>query len=118
MTRRARPRRPDPLAVWETPTLDRILDKLARAPADPRRAEDLARLAYLEWLATLPGDAGFVQAAVAAHGRARPVARHSLAAAVFRRLLRMAAEEAPRPLALSLPSAHRRGGTRTRRLSF
>jgi hypothetical protein len=92
-----------------------VLDKLRAAPADPDRAEDLGRMAFLEWLETLPPEANFPEAAMIAFDRSRRTARRVPAAAVFRALLVEAVRRAPRPVDLTLPAPQRRGGHGRRR---
>lgn len=95
-----------------------VLEKLRAAPADPDRAGDLGRMAYLEWLETLPADASFPEAARIAIDRARRPAGRSPAASVFRGLVMEAVRRAPRPLDLALPEPQRRGGPGRRREPF
>ncbi len=98
--------------------LQPLIDKLIVAPDDPARARAFGRMAFMEWLGALPGDVSFPLAAMEAYDRTRAVARISYAAEVFRALLVEAVHMPPRPLSLTLPSPHRRGGARTRRLPF
>lgn len=95
-----------------------VLEKLEAAPRDPDRAEDLGRMAFIEWLETLPGEANFPAAALEAFNRSRRMARRAPAAVAFRALLREAVRHAPMPLDLTMPEPQRRGGHSRRREPF
>ena len=92
-----------------------VLEKLRAAPTDPDRAEDLGRMAFIEWMETLPGEASFHASAMVAFDRSRRTARRVPAAAEFRALLVEAVRISPRPLDLTLPAPQRRGGHGRRR---
>ena len=95
--------------------LDEIVARLVAAPDAPGRAREIAHLAFMEWLGSLPGGASFPLAALQAFERTRRVAPRSRAARLFRELLVEASIVPPRPLGLALPRPSRRGGPRTRR---
>ena len=97
---------------------DTILDKLLSPDPTPEQADRLARLAYLEWLGTLPGDKNFVLAAMEVYQRAISVSEVAPAARVFCDLLLEATRRPGQPLALLSPAKSRRGGARARRALF
>jgi hypothetical protein len=99
-------------------TLKILIARLEATPAGPARARELAHLAFIEWLGSLPGEVSFPRAAEAALRAAARPARRSRAVAAFRALVAQAAEMPPRPLGLALPAAQRRGGAKRRRLPF
>ncbi|MEO1677430.1 MAG: hypothetical protein AAFU80_04640 [Pseudomonadota bacterium] len=110
---------PIPLpAAGTAPSIDTLLSKLLMAPGDPGLAEAWARMAYVEWLAGLPGRVSYADAALEAFEAARSTADISPATAAFRRLLARSAQLPPAPLDLGLPKPARRGGARARRLSI
>jgi len=94
---------------------ERIVARLEAAPDAPARAAEIAHLAFMEWLAGLPGGVSFPLAALEAFERTREAARRARAARIFRDLLVAATAMPPRPLGLSLPRPGRRGGRRARR---
>ena len=97
---------------------DPILEKLLTPDADPRQADRLAWLAYVEWLGFLPADINFNRAAMSAYARAIRVAAQAPAARAFCTLL-MEATRNP-GFALDGPSLApaRRGGAKARRALF
>jgi hypothetical protein len=94
-----------------------VLDKLRAAPTAPDRAEELGRMAFIEWLETLPPHKSFPVAAMVAFDRSRRIARRVPAAAEFRALLVEAVRRSPLPVDLTLPAPQRRGGRGRRRES-
>lgn len=99
-------------------SIERTLTQLQAEAATPERAQELGRMGYIQWLAGLPGGAGYEAAAVRAWLRAEPFADTDPAVAVFCGLIRDSLRHPLRPLDLSLPRPRRRGGARVRRMSI
>ena len=88
-------------------SLDRILSDLSTLTADRPTAVERARLAFLEWLTSLPADANVADLARATEADVARFGRTSPAIDAFRDLLREATQTPPAPA--------RRGGIRRRR---
>lgn len=86
--------------------LDQIIETLETAPAGGRTEGELARLGFLEWVWSLPGDADFADEATRADARVRARGASSGASRAFLECL----SEAKVPL----PSPERRGGRQGR----
>ncbi|MBV7377402.1 hypothetical protein [Maritimibacter dapengensis] len=78
-------------------------------------SDELARMGFLQWLATLPSDSSFYEEADRALSIAAPFVDRSHAIAVFCDLVREAKAASPDPLALTMPARKRRGGATHRR---
>ena len=96
--------------------LDQVLFKLQARTPTRQRALELGRLGYIEWLGSLPADADYSHAAMAAYTRAAELRRMAPAVAVFCDLLVQSTRMPIQPLDLEPPAAVRRGGARARRL--
>ncbi len=96
--------------------LQRTISQLNVGPLPPDEAAELGQLGYLQWLASLPGDAGYLHEATHAYTKAQPFVRSSPAVAVFCDLLVASMRLPIEPLPLKMPPRERRGGARTRRL--
>jgi len=101
--------------------LDTVLEKLSREGVAPDRADDLAQLAFMEWMGALPAGSDFRATARAAlEVAAEAEAEAGLAApaiTAFRALVTQALNVMPAPVSLALPAPVRRGGRATRRLT-
>ncbi|MEM6423518.1 MAG: hypothetical protein AAF698_13050 [Pseudomonadota bacterium] len=96
--------------------LGRTIAQLDTGRLPPDEAAELGQLGYLQWLSGLPGGADYAREAMQAYEAARPFRRASSAIAVFCELLVASTARPPRPLPLSMPPRHRRGGAVARRL--
>ena len=97
--------------------IDLVLQRLNVKDVSETRAMELAHLGFMEWMDALPAGADFRRAAIAAHECAAEYPPDHAAISAFRDLLMEAVRVMPRPLALRLPAAERRGGHNVRRLS-
>ena len=97
-------------------TLDRILHRLQLQHTEPCRVTEFGHLGFMEWLGSLPADSDYNQQAMMAYEKALPFRREAPAVAVFCDLLVASTRMPPRPLDICLPSPHRRGGARGRRM--
>ena len=95
--------------------LERTISQLDIGPVPPERANEMARLGFLQWLAGFPGHADYRQEAMHAYTMAKPFARTSPAIAVFCELLTASIRNPREPLPLALPPRRRRGGAHARR---
>jgi hypothetical protein len=95
--------------------LERTISQLDIGPVSVARANELGQLGYMQWLGALQPIADYRQEAMHAYAAAQPFIRSSPAVAVFCTLLIASTRVPIEPLALSLPSQHRRGGSRARR---
>lgn len=98
--------------------LELTISQLDIGPVPAGRATELGQLGYMQWLGSLRAMADYRQEAMRAYAAAGPFKSASPAVAVFCDLL-MASMRVPiEPLPLSLPSQHRRGGSRARRAAM
>ncbi len=97
-------------------SLNRILYRLQLHHTEPGRASEFGRLGFMEWLGSLPADSDYNQQAMLAYQKVLPFRLKAPAIGVFCDLLIASTRMPPQPLDLSLPSPHRRGGARARRM--
>ncbi len=95
--------------------LERTISQLDTGPVAADTARQMGQLGYMQWIASLPGDADYRRAALDAFDRAAPFMVHSPAVAEFCELLLSSVERPLTPLPLSLPPRQRRGGAQARR---
>jgi len=95
--------------------LELTIAQLDTGPLQDAEASQMGQLGYMQWIAGLPGDADYLQAAHFAYESAAPFKERSPAVAVFCRLLRVSIESPFAPLPLSMPPKQRRGGADARR---
>ncbi|SIO28600.1 hypothetical protein SAMN05444722_1217 [Rhodovulum sp. ES.010] len=98
--------------------LELVLLQLQMPAPGGERARERARLAFLQWLASLPGHCDFPAAVRAAAARTAALGESGPSVAAFRALLAEAEARPSVALDLSLPRPRRRGGARARRMSF
>ena len=96
-------------------TLQRTLNGLQRDTCSPERAQELAQLGYMQWLAALPASASYEAEAVRAYLLAMDFIDTDPGIAVFCDLIRTSLRRPLQPLTLALPKPRRRGGARQRR---
>ncbi|MBY6162095.1 hypothetical protein KUV73_14505 [Mameliella alba] len=99
-------------------TIEKVLTQLQAQTETPERARELASMAYMQWLGSLPGHSSYESQAVRAWLRAQPFVETDPAVAAFCALLRQSLQRPGQPLDLPLPRPQRRGGARQRRLSI
>lgn len=95
--------------------LERTIFQLNIGSMPLKRARELGRLGYMQWLGGLPAMANYHTEAMRAYSMAAPLRDNSPALAVFCDLLVASTRLPPEPLPLSLPTGHRRGGASGRR---
>ena len=95
--------------------LECTIEQLDVGPVTPEAAIEMGSLGYLQWLAGLPGDAGYRNEVVRAYVMAEPLSTVSPAVAVFCELLDASLKTPFAPLPLVLPPVRRRGGAVERR---
>ena len=95
--------------------LERTISQLDIGRVPAQEARQMAQLGYMQWIASLPGDANYRRAALHAHAMAAPYITLSPAVAEFCALLKQSLTS-PAPLPLSLPPRKRRGGAGARRI--
>jgi hypothetical protein len=98
--------------------LERTISQLDIGPVSPARANELGRLGYMQWLGALGPMADYRAEAMRAYAAAQPFIRTSPAIAVFCDLLVASTRTPIEPLALPLPTRHRRGGAQGRRTAI
>jgi hypothetical protein len=96
--------------------LDRILHRLQMQQTEHCRTTEFGQLGYMEWLGSLAADSDYNQQAMTAYHKALPFRRKAPAIAVFCELLIASTRIPLQPLEIGLPSPHRRGGARGRRM--
>ncbi|WP_108879680.1 hypothetical protein [Anderseniella sp. Alg231-50] len=96
--------------------LNRLLDRLQLHHTGHDRANEFGQLGFMEWLGSLPADSDYYHQAMTAYQKALPLRLTAPAIGVFCDLLIASTRMPPQPLDLSLPSPHRRGGARGRRM--
>lgn len=96
-------------------TLERTILQLDTGAMPADEARQMGQLGYMQWIAGLPGNADYLQAARDAFDKAAPFMAHSPAVAEFCRLLTRSLEAPLTPLPLAMPKRQRRGGAQARR---
>ena len=94
------------------------LSQLQATRPDPIRARELGELGFLQWLATLPGDADYEACAVQAWMTAQEESPDHPAVAAFREMIRQTLARPTTPLTFTRPKPRRRGGAQARRRSL
>ncbi|MEM6625058.1 MAG: hypothetical protein AAF674_22805 [Pseudomonadota bacterium] len=97
--------------------LERTIIQLDTGDMPSDEARQMGQLGYMQWIAGLPGDADYLQAALNAYDKAAPFMMHSPAVAEFCELLLSSLEQPLAPLPLAMPKRQRRGGAQSRRSS-
>lgn len=97
--------------------LERTIIQLDTGPLPSDEATQMGQLGYMQWIASIPGNADYAKAALHAYDKAAPFMVHSPAVAEFCELLLSSIEEPLTPLPLSMPKRQRRGGAQARRSS-
>ncbi|MFN0262778.1 hypothetical protein ACKTEK_02770 [Tepidamorphus sp. 3E244] len=95
--------------------LRRTISQLDIGPVTPERAQEMAQLGFLQWLAGRPAKADHRSEALDAYAVARPLAQGSPAIAAFCDLLLAATKTPVYGLPIRLPTRQRRGGAQARR---
>ena len=97
--------------------LERTIIQLDTGPMLPEIANQMGKLGYMQWIASLRGGANYCAEARHALDKAEPFSDRSPAVAVFCRLLQASIEAPLTPLPLEMPPKQRRGGAHARRAS-
>lgn len=95
--------------------LERTIIQLDTGDVPADEARQMGQLGYMQWIASLPGNADYPQAALHAFDKAAPFMVHSPAVAEFCKLLLISLEAPLTPLPLAMPTRQRRGGAQARR---
>lgn len=94
---------------------ERVLCGLQAQTGSTKRAQELANMAMMQWLGTLPGNMAYPEAVARAQEAARPFRHRYAPVAIFCQLLTESLKGPMHPLGLRLPQKGRRGGARARR---
>lgn len=95
--------------------LERTIIQLDTGHMPQDEARQMGQLGYMQWIAGLPANADYLQAALVAYDTAAPFMVHSPAVAEFCELVLCSLEAPLTPLPLALPARQRRGGAQARR---
>ncbi len=95
--------------------LERTITQLDVGHVPPNVAQQMGQLGYMQWIAALPSDTGYRQAALRALETAAPFVSASPAVAAFCDLIRRSIKDPLTPLPLRMPPRVRRGGSQARR---